>query len=152
MYSPIRTFIILFSLYTGLAAQNDPDSLYLIADSLHKLEKYDEKLLVVKKIYNMYPNDYYAAENLGTAYLFADSLIQARRYLWDAIKSGQATDNAYYNLACIECRVGNMGLGLKYLEQSFIRGYIDYIHLDNDPDLDQARKMDKYQLLIQKVN
>ena len=53
-------------------------------------------------------------------------------------------NGAYYNFACTYSLLNNRAKALEYLEKSVDEGYYDYNHVQEDNDLDNIRKEDKF--------
>ncbi len=58
---------------------------------------------------------------------------------------------AHYNLACSYSLLGDIDAAFKALERAVALGYKDLTHLQRDRDLDNLRKDDRYQVLIERV-
>lgn len=58
---------------------------------------------------------------------------------------------AQYNLACSHSLLGNLDAAFKALEGAVSLGYKDLGHLQRDRDLDNLRKDDRYQELLDRV-
>lgn len=57
-------------------------------------------------------------------------------------------EDAFYNAACLYCRMGEYDKALSYLKQAFEKGYRDFSHINNDDDLDPLKNRDDFKSLI----
>lgn len=57
--------------------------------------------------------------------------------------------SSYYNFACLYSLQKQKDKALDYLEKSIRAGYMDYSHINEDPDLDYIRKEPRYVMLTE---
>jgi tetratricopeptide (TPR) repeat protein len=68
-----------------------------------------------------------------------------------AFKLSEGNASQYYNAACSWSLAGNLTQSFKYLNLSADKGWSNVAHLKTDGDLANLRAMDKWQLIIDKV-
>ena len=50
---------------------------------------------------------------------------------------------------CLYSRLNEYEQAISYLHQAFEKGYCDFVHMDNDDDLDNIREMEEFKTLIE---
>jgi hypothetical protein len=128
------SFIILgFSVFGQSNPKKDFEKFAKIQDSL-MVKAYEQKDI---KIYQN------TLDNFVVKYNKLDSTEQA-------FFSGYL-NNAFYNFACTYSLLNNKTLALENLQKSIKAGYEDYMHIQEDSDLDNIRLEPKYVSLIQSL-
>jgi len=69
--------------------------------------------------------------------------------LQDSILAAYPTSSNYYDATCLYALMNRLEEALKYLRTSFEKGYRNFIHIENDTDLDNIRNAPEFIELIE---
>ena len=83
------------------------------------------------------------------AYLELGETDKAKEFMNRVLTQNPEDDGAYYNAACIYSRMAEYEQAISYLRQAFEKGFCDFVHMDNDDDLDAIREMEEFKALIE---
>lgn len=120
---------------------SDTDSAtYKECEKLYRSKKYKEALEKTESLLNKYKNE-------KLFYLYGEILLSLKRFD-EAQESFQISSNMHsnrpelsiYNIACILSIQNKLPESLDYLERAIDRGYNNFSHIQNDPDLENLRK------------
>jgi hypothetical protein len=75
---------------------------------------------------------------------FAD----AKPLLEEMLKIQPDDPNHWYNLACAQSRLGEKATAVKSLETAVEKGWVGFVHLERDEDLENIRKEKGYRALV----
>lgn len=75
---------------------------------------------------------------------FAD----AKPLLEEMLKIQPDDPNHWYNLACVQSRLGEKAAAVKSLETAVDKGWVGFVHLERDEDLENIRKEKGYRALV----
>jgi len=84
----------------------------------------------------------------------AIKLLQGKKYtqsiaLYEKILKASPSDSiALYNVACAYSLMGKKAPALDYLKRSIEAGYVNFVHMTKDPDLDNIRKEAAYKRIM----
>ena len=84
------------------------------------------------------------------AYFELGDTLKAKDFMLKIIENNSDDPNSYYDAACLFSRIGDTDKSIKYLEESFKKGYKRFKHIENDDDLKQIISTKEYQKLIEK--
>ena len=87
-------------------------------------------------------------QDLGMAYIYSKDFTNGLKYLEKGANAFPRDPIADYNLACGWVIAGDTRKGIKYLSDALDKGYKDYNHLKQDPDLENLRKLPEFTALI----
>ena len=74
----------------------------------------------------------------------------AERTLKRALEIEPASPTNLYNLACVKSLQGESDAALDLLERSASAGFVDFIHMNRDPDLRAIRELPRYRKLLER--
>jgi len=77
------------------------------------------------------------------------TLSHAKTILMNMVKSKPEDSIAWYNLACCESLLGNVGEAIETLRTAIAAGYNNVEHMKKDIDFDNIRNTEEFQQLIQ---
>ena len=83
------------------------------------------------------------------AYLGLGQRDKAKEFMQLVLDTNPDDKGVYYDAACLYARMGENGQSVAYLRQSFEKGYHNFVHIDNDDDLDVVREMEEFKVLIE---
>ena len=83
------------------------------------------------------------------AYLELGERGKAKEFMQRVIDENPDDEGVYYDAACLYSRMGEKEKAVNYLRQSFEKSYHDFVHIDNDDDLDAIREMEEFKSLIE---
>lgn len=81
--------------------------------------------------------------------LFFLGRIEEAIVIQDSLLQKYPTSSNYYNATCLYALMNRLEDALKYLHISFEKGYRDFIHIENDTDLDSIRNASEFIELIE---
>ncbi len=111
------------------------DKLILEAQQLFMNKRYDEAENKLKEALGIKPFDIRVMNNLGIIYIQEKRYKDAIEQFTNALKIREDFGDAYYNLACVYSKMGDIDMGLKYLQmgkQYFSQDLIEQSKKDND--------------------
>ena len=82
------------------------------------------------------------------AYLELGERDKAKEFMQRVIDKNPEDKGVCYDAACLYARMGEKEQSVNYLRQSFEKGFHDFVHIDNDDDMDAIRDMEEFQDLI----
>jgi len=80
------------------------------------------------------------------------TLSHAKIILMNMVKSKPEDSIAWYNLACCESLLGNVGEAIETLRTAIATGYNNVEHMKKDVDFDNIRNTEEFQQLIQSLS
>lgn len=80
----------------------------------------------------------------------AGRLEVAERTLRQALEIEPTSPTNLYNLACVMALRGRGEAALDFLEKSASAGFVDFIHMNRDPDLRSIRELPRYRKLLER--
>ena len=84
----------------------------------------------------------------GIRYLEAGRFREAEAEFLAIVRAAPENVTAHYNLACTYSLWGKTDQALEALEQALERGFDDFEHIDDDPDLDPLRADPRFAQLL----
>lgn len=87
--------------------------------------------------------------NTMFAYHYLGNNDKAREILNKYIKSDPSS-GSFYNAACLESLIGNKEQAIAYMDSAFSKGYIEFVHINRDRDLDNIRNEQDFKDLVAK--
>lgn len=115
-----------------------------------KMEKLDEAEISANELIRIAPLKASGFEALASILIKREKYSKAYEALQMAIKKEPTSSSPYYNLACFYSLQNRLNECLENLEKSFINGYNNLKHINEDPDLNNVRENPKFKELISK--
>ncbi len=66
----------------------------------------------------------------------------------DQIIESYPTEGNYYDAACLYSQIDKPEESIANLKKAFEHGYVEFIHLSNDDDLEKVRNMHEFKTLV----
>ena len=82
------------------------------------------------------------------AYLELGDVDKAKEFMQRVLDANPEDVGVFYDAACLYSRMEEKEQALVYLRNSFEKGFHDFVHVDNDDDLDVIRDMDEFKNII----
>ena len=82
------------------------------------------------------------------AYLELGELDEAKEFMQKVIDNNIDDAGVFYDATCLYSRMNEKEQALDYLRQAFEKGYHDFVHLDNDDDMDAIRDTEGFKALV----
>ena len=82
------------------------------------------------------------------AYLELGERDKAKAFMQLVIEKNPDAKGVYYDAACLFSRLREKEAAVNYLRQAFEKGYHDFVHIENDDDLDVIRELEVFKKLI----
>ena len=83
------------------------------------------------------------------AYMELGEPNKAKKFMQRMIDENPDDKGVYYDAACLYSRMGETEQSVAYLRQSFEMGFHNFVHIDNDDDMDAIRDMEEFRNLIE---
>ena len=83
------------------------------------------------------------------AYMELGERNNAKVFMQRMIDENPDDKGVYYDAACLYSRMGEKEEAVDYLRLSFEKGFHDFVHIDNDDDMDAIRDMEEFKALIE---
>lgn len=83
------------------------------------------------------------------AYMEMGEQDKAKKFMQRMIDENPDDKGVYYDAACLYSRMGETEQSVAYLRQSFEKGFHNFVHIDNDDDMDAIRDMEEFRNLIE---
>ena len=82
------------------------------------------------------------------AYLGLGERDNAKAFMQQMIDENPDDKGVYYDAACLYSRMGEKEVAVNYLRQAFEKGFHDFVHIDNDDDMNAIRELEEFKSLI----
>lgn len=82
------------------------------------------------------------------AYLGLGERDNAKVFMQRMIDENPDDKGVYYDAACFYSRMGEKEEAVNYLRQAFEKGFHDFVHIDNDDDMNVIRELEEFKRLI----
>ncbi len=88
---------------------------------------------------------------IAYAYARMGRTVECRKYI-RKIEDGKPSRGDTYDLACLYSLIDDKDEALDHLEMALQMGYHEFVHINNDTDLDNIRTTNRFHQLIKKYN
>ncbi|MFP4105594.1 MAG: TPR end-of-group domain-containing protein [Phycisphaerae bacterium] len=89
----------------------------------------------------------HAISEKAIGYFHEKEYDKAKQQLKRALKLDPDNAITWYNMACAESRLGNPDQAVQALETAIENGYVEFRHMEKDPDLEAIRKTGGYKMI-----
>ncbi len=126
----------------------DPEFYNNLANVYVKKQDFATALANYDRAISLFPNYSEAYHNRALALVRMEKLAEAENDFQRAIVLNPDLLADHYNLACLFARKGEIDNALKALEKALRKGYANWEHIHNDPDLEEIRKHPTFEDLM----
>lgn len=138
----------------NMAISVDPKSSYLYSARAYMYNKVGKADLAKKdyeKVVELEKNksDY---DCCNFAYLYLGDTTKAKEVMDSLLVKDTLNPIAYYNAACFYARMNKTSDALSYLENSFQKGFRQFVHIKKDFDLDPLRELPEFKTMVKKYS
>lgn len=131
-----------------------PSYAYAYLGRADKYKQKGEKELAEKDYRKVIELDSIPDDDACTQYAYFElgDSAKAKKFMLKIIENNINDPSSYYDAACLFSRMGELDKSLKYLEESFKKGYKRFKHIENDDDLKSIINTKEFRNLIEEYN
>ncbi len=115
-------------------------------------KEYELAIDELRKVLDESPFDFQANYHIAFAHLLLKQYEKSIHYFEIARRINPKDHLTLYNLACAYALHGDADGALDALEDSVKAGFADAGHMEKDPDLQSLRDLERYRLILKKLN
>lgn len=133
-------------------SMNNKDVSYLMSrvEIYQRMKRYEEAIVDCKNVIQIetqHPKETRDKQMLCYAYIRSGDMVNAQNIIKNVYEENLDADDEY-NLACMYSLMDSKEEALSHFERALSKGYCDFVHIDNDTDLDNIREIKRFMQLI----